>query len=368
MNDHCDLVCLVSNDLTYDQRMKRTCDFLASKGLKVILIGRQLPESSELKKCSYDQYRVNCWINSGPFFYFELIIRLWLKIRKISFSKLLCVDLDTVLISRLLYKENRKYYLDLHEYFEEVPELDGGEYKKFIWRKVGEYCVPHFDKCYTVNKSLSEIFSKKYKSQFEYVRNIPDVNESFIKREFKQTLNTAYLGVLNPGRGLENIIEIIGPMNRVNLKIIGDGPLMTKLKLLAANYSNIRFTGKLDLEEIDSELKEVHLGWNLLDPNSKSYYYSLGNKVFDYMLRGMPFVTMNFPEYQALHKNNPCGILINDINSETVRSVINELLDKPEKWHKMHESCLLSCENYNWNKESEKLISIFDCHSSNSPL
>src|SRR5437667_9925928 len=66
----------VTNDLTYDQRMKRICTSLAENGYDVVLVGRKLKQSLPLKKEKYKQNRIRCWFNKGKLFYFEYNLRL----------------------------------------------------------------------------------------------------------------------------------------------------------------------------------------------------------------------------------------------------------------------------------------------------
>ncbi|MCC6724648.1 MAG: glycosyltransferase, partial [Saprospiraceae bacterium] len=43
------IICTVSNDLSYDQRMIRICSTLANAGYEVTLLGRKLPDSIPLE-------------------------------------------------------------------------------------------------------------------------------------------------------------------------------------------------------------------------------------------------------------------------------------------------------------------------------
>jgi len=121
-----DIVCLTSNDLSYDRRMIRICQSLGTAGKRVLLVGRRHHKSLELRDYDFDQYRVKCHFNSGPLFYIELNLRFSRLLRRVSYSHLVLVDLDTV--PTLLGSTKRPdavYHIDYHEYFEEVPELQG---------------------------------------------------------------------------------------------------------------------------------------------------------------------------------------------------------------------------------------------------
>ena len=69
------IVC-VTNDLTTDQRVHKTCMTLQKCGYWVIETGRLLPESLPLER-SYFTLRRKLWFRKGPLFYAEFNIRLF---------------------------------------------------------------------------------------------------------------------------------------------------------------------------------------------------------------------------------------------------------------------------------------------------
>ena len=149
------------------------------------------------------------------FFYFELVVRFYFLVKKIDYVNLICVDVDTAWIIHFLRRNKGRMIIDLHEYFEHVPELKGSFLKKMIWNFLSKYSVPKFDICYTVNKSLSEIFSSKYRVDCQFIHNVPEYILPSNK-EFTTPLQTVYVGVLNPGRGLEELVACISKRNDVS--------------------------------------------------------------------------------------------------------------------------------------------------------
>ncbi len=354
-----DIVCLVSNDITYDRRMIRICSALADAGKKVLLIGRELPDSKALDSYSFDVDRISCKYNRGPLFYAELIRRLKKYLKGVSFSNLVVTDLDTALVARSYKNTDVKVYCDLHEYFEETPELIGKYIKKWIWSQVGQQSNSSIDVMYTVNQSLADIFSVQYNRKVVVIRNLPDPMDQR-SCDISIPLKTVYLGVLNPGRGLESIIRAVANVKEVELTIIGDGPLRLSLELLAKDYRDrIKFTGALQPSAISKELSKHHLGWNVLDNKSKSYYYSLANKFYDYINHGLPVITMDYPEYKKIVNHYNCGILLSDDHVETIADQLVRLKDNTAKIIAMQSNCASVILEHNWSIESKKLLSLF---------
>lgn len=353
-----DIVCLVSNDITYDRRMIRICSALAETGKSVLLIGRQLPSSEPLGKWPFDTDRVVCKYYHGPMFYAELIWRFKKYLQKVDFSNLVVTDLDTIAVARSYKSSKVKVFCDLHEYFEETPELIGKPIKKWMWSKLSRLSISSIDVIYTVNQSLADIFSINYNREVSVIRNLPDPLK-LQGQPASLPLKTVYLGVLNPGRGLEAIIQAIKQREDVMLTIIGDGPLKKDLERLARDSTRISFKGALLPDQLSDELTQHHLGWNVLDDTSKSYYYSLANKFYDYLNHGLPTLTMDFPEYRNVIEAYDCGMLLKDASVAVINdtlSLITADLGQVKRWQS---NCPLVITDHNWSLESKKLLSLF---------
>ena len=353
-----DIVCLVSNDITYDRRMIRVCTAFADAGKKTLLVGRVLPSSQPLDHFPFDVDRVKCRYHKGPLFYAELVRRFKSFLKQISFSNLVVTDLDTILVAKSYNDSDVRVYCDLHEYYEETPELIGKSIKKWVWSKVGQSSVSSIDVMYTVNESLAGIFSKKYNRKVSVIRNLPEQIE-YTTRHISIPLKTVYLGVLNPGRGLEEIIQAIINIKEITLSIIGDGPLKKELEVLASNNPRITLVGTLKPDKLTRELTQHHLGWNVLDNNSQSYYYSLANKFFDYINHGLPVLTMDFPEYRKVIHQYNCGLILEDSKVNTLEKALRRITRDISVITQWQSNCQSVMNDHNWSLESKKLLSLF---------
>ena len=348
---HYDYICLVTNDIEHDRRMIRLCRLLHAKSKRVLLVGRVLPNSNKEFSLEFETKRIQCSFNSGPQFYLEIVWRMRRLLKKMQFSNLICVDLDTSLVA-LFQNERTRKIIDLHEYFEKVPELKNQSLKSWIWKKVGEYMVPKFDQVVTVNESLAKIFTKKYRKEVSFIRNMPD-DIVAISKSLDTSLDTVYLGVLNPGRGLAELVNAFKEFDGATLTIIGDGPLRNELEKSANETTHIKFLGAIPPEQVNEYLSAAHIGWNLLDSFSESYYYSLANKFFDYTNNGLPVATMNFPEYRSLIEKDNTGYLLDNIEPKTIITLLESITSDKKTWLVKHQNCVSLSKDYTWKNESK---------------
>lgn len=356
------IIFTVTNDLSYDQRMQRICSSLARHGFNVILTGRKLKTSLALpKEQPYHFYRIRCVFNKGKFFYAEFNIRLFFYLFFTRFDAACAIDPDTilpVLFSSLVKKKKRLF--DAHEYFTEVPELAGRNVTKKCWEAICGFAIPRMNICYTVNESLADILSGKYQKPFTVIKNVPllDISSEFgfsAKAKF-----ILYQGAVNKGRGIEELLTAIKDIN-IEVVIAGSGDLSGKINEMVIKLGlqeRVKMTGMLNPTELKKITASAWLGYNLLDRESLSYYYSLSNKFFDYIHAGIPSLSNDFPEYKKINDTFEVAVLCGT-NPDSILKSIKWLLDHEDFYNKLKYNCLEAKKVYNWQAEEKKLLELY---------
>jgi glycosyltransferase involved in cell wall biosynthesis len=352
------IFCTVTNDLIQDQRMHRICNSLSNIGYEVILVGRLKKQSKEILDMPFTQRRISCFFERGILFYAEYNIRLLFLLLTRRWDIVYSVDTDTLLAGSMAkILKRRKQIFDAHEYFTEVPELKGKTLVKAFWSFVEGLCIPHTDIRLTVNESLTKIFTHQFKKEFHTIYNVPVSTPTSIRpTDTKKYL--LYQGVLNAGRGLEVLMEAMPKIPDIDLVLAGEGDLSEKLRQMAAESpasDRIIFTGWQTPKALKKLTNGAVLGLNLLDGESKSYYYSLANKFFDYMLAGVPSINMDFPEYRNIISHFEIGILISSFDVNDIATAINRLLSDQTLYLAMQKNCINAKDVYNWKNEEGKL-------------
>ncbi len=359
------IICTVTNDLSYDQRMIRICSTLASEGFKVTLLGRNKNRSIPLKDEVFDQHRFQCIFNKGKWFYLEYNIRLFFWLLFARYDAICSVDLDTIVAGFIASRIRRKILVyDAHELFTELPELIGRDKTKAIWKYVERTVIPKVDAAYTVCNSLKKEFEFRYQVSFDVVRNVPLSNPapSISSLPQEQPIILLYQGVLNVGRGLEELIDVIAARNDYHLWLAGEGDMSAQLreKVLAMQLSDrITFKGYVAPQELKALTLSCHVGVNLLANQGLNYYYSLANKCFDYIQAGKPAIHMRFPEYQDLQEQYETFVLADDLSFNELNRCL-DLIKQPQLYHQMSMRCQEASRILIWENEKKTLIDIYN--------
>lgn len=350
----------VSNDLTQDQRMHRIASSLHTAGYLVTLIGRSKSDSQPLASRPYQQQRLSTIFEQGVLFYLILNLRLFFYLLFVPKGSILyAVDLDTIWPVRWAAAIRRfPFVFDAHELFLDVPELKNRNFKRKIWSWVGQSCVPKAAARFTVGHAVQKALTERYQCEFAVLRNLP--NRKKIEDHKPTQRYLWYQGVLNVGRGLELLIELMPCFPDLQLKIVGRGDIEDQLHHMAnqsAAKDRITFLGWLDEKQMHEYASQAWLGFNLLDGSAESYYLSLANKTFDYIQAGLPTVHMDFPEYRAIVEQYGVGQLLSVLNIEKLRELVTLIDTDTAVYEQMKSSCITAASQLHWQQEEQIMLS-----------
>lgn len=328
----------------------------------MLLIGREKPDSTSLKPQPFHQIRLRCLFHKGKLFYLEYQIRLLVFLLFHEFDIHLAVDLDTLLPNQIAAGiRGRKLVFDAHEYFTEVPELQGRGLSKMIWEWVAKIGIPSADAAYTVGPKLAGLFTSIYRRPFQYILNVPEKKENPVGVTpplYPPII--LYQGALNAGRGLEVLIEAMQDLNAC-LWIAGEGDLSEELRkqvIMMGLESKVQFLGWVHPAELPEITRKAKIGINILEPKGLSYQYSLANKFFDYIHAGLPQLCADFLEYETINKQFEVAVLC-PCELKPVQEGLKRLLVDVDLYKRLQQNCLRAKEQYHLQIQSVVLLAIF---------
>ena len=349
------IIISVSSDLATDQRVQKVAKSCHDRGYDVLLVGRFLKNS---KKTSfpYNYKRFHLCFNHSFLFYAELNIRLFFFLLFSTCDILLSNDTDTLPANYYAAKlRGKKLVFDAHELFPEVPELVNRQFVKKFWENIENHIFPKLKCSYTVCQSIADYYNTKYGMKMTVIKNVPYLHQSMPKPEKKDFKTIIYQGALNKGRGLESVIRAMQTVSDAKLIIIGDGDIRSELEELTVQMSlqgKVQFLGKILPDDLKSFTLNADLGLCLLDNLGLSYYYSLPNRIFDYLHAGIPVLASDFPEIRKIVETYKTGVLVSHHEPEYLSRVINEILQKPFDTSQFSEIAKIFC----WEEEEKILM------------
>lgn len=366
------IIVSVTNDLVTDNRVDKVCKFLVNEGFDVQLIGRRLKNSAELNHRPYSTKRMHLIFTKGALFYAEFNLRLFFYLLFTGATHQLSNDLDTLLANYLAAKiRRRKLIYDTHELYTEVPELVNRPRIKRIWERVEGWIFPKLNQIYTVNNSIADFYSQKYKKNVQVVRNVSPMwkpievpsRKILGLPENKQLLIVQGAGI-NIDRGIEELVEAMPMVNdSCALLIVGSGDVLEILKAKVKKLdieNRVLFFGKRPYAEMMAFTHHADWGLSLDKDTNMNYRFSLPNKIFDYIHASTPIICSDLPEIRKVIDLHQVGVFIPNHDPKVLAEFINNLLANPEQHTTFVANCKIAAPRLCWENEEQVLREIYN--------
>ncbi len=361
----------VTNDLTSEQRVHKVCLFLLKQGFDVTLVGRLRRKNLPLEKKPYHTKRMFLFFETGPLFYAEYNFRLFFYLLFHKADVLVANDLDTLLSNYLASKmKGCKLVHDSHEYFTGVPELEGRNFAKGIWKRIERWIFPKLKSVYTVNGSIANLYNEEYGIEVKVARNFP-----LLDRDRNQHLKSKavlgipenkkiilYQGSINVDRGLLEAVEAMQYVNGAVLLVVGAGDILDQVKIKTQNLNladKIIFKKRVPFEELKNYTSHADMGISLDKDTNINYRFSLPNKIFDFIHAGVPVLASDLVEIRKIFSRYPVGELIESHDPKHIAEKMNRMLADPARQKIWRANCLEASKELCWENEEKVLLSIY---------
>lgn len=289
-------------------------------------------------------------------------------------------DPELLLISWLLKLFSRSEIIyDVHENIKK--DILGKVWLPLYSRKIIAFLFVLIEKLalkfidYIIIAEDSYVENYKNRNNVVPVRNYPIIglrNKNITIKKIKDDpqLNILYVGGVTKIRGAIELIKslnflLLAGYKNIKLKLIGPISINFKNELfeLINKYklnSYVSIPGVISHEKVYDELERAHIGLSILHPDP-NFVESIPTKLYEYMSVGIPVIASNFTLWKKIIDMHKCGICVNPLNPKDIAEAIISIIDNPIISMKMGTNGIAPVEDfYNWEKESLKLINIYD--------
>ncbi len=363
------IVC-VTNDLTTDQRVRKTCMALMNRGFEVTETGRLLPDSLAFTP-PYSIRRPKLFFTHGAAFYAEYNIQLFFYLLFSRVDLIFSNDLDTLPAAFLASKIRKKTIIyDTHEYFTEMPELVNRRRTQSVWKFFERIIFPKLSHIITVNQSIADLYTNEYKKKIHIIRNIP-VNfpseETKTREELGLPTNKKILILqgsgINIDRGAEEAVFAMQYLDHAVLLIVGSGDVIPKLKEIVREKDlseKVIFKSKMPSSELRQHTRNADLGLALDKDTNLNYRFSLPNKLFDYIHSGVPVLASDLPEIKKMIDKYQVGYFIPNHTPATIATKIKQIFENANEYERKKINTAIACAELNWEIEEKVLLEVID--------
>jgi glycosyltransferase involved in cell wall biosynthesis len=365
-----DVAFSVTNCVCNDQRVQKIARVVNNLDCRITIVGRKTRNCKELGIEPFKILRFNMIFRKGFLFYKFFNLRLLIYLVFHKYDILVANDLDTLLPNYIVSKlRNIPLVYDSHEYFTGVPEIQNRPFVKWVWTKIENFIFPDLNFVMTVSNSIASQYEKEYLIRPLVIMNAgvrTDEIYPYTREEIGLPADDLILIIhgtgINIDRGVEDLVEAISLLEGVTLLIVGSGDILPKLKLqvqeLKIGYK-VKFIPVVPWQDLNKYIKMADIGMSLDKDNSLNYRFSLPNKLFDYISAGIPVIAGNLPEPSKIIREFNCGVIIEKITPESIKSAIIDLKKHPDKLGALTKNARSASFILNWENEEKKVVSFY---------
>lgn len=377
---------IADSGIAFDARVQRIVKSFAARGFQVDLFAPNYKTPStpifDHQNIQVISYALNnSWINNNLLFWkkYESSVGAVLS-TKINYDfiyindypLLKCgVELKNQLQTKLIYDTHEIYVETINQFFPTtgIKGIYGKALialNKWLHKRRESRSIKQVDFMVTVCDSFRDFFKKRYDVDAIVLKNcpldLPEITQQNLLREALDIPETdnilLYQGAFNYSRGLEKLILSAQHLSsNIQLVLMGDGPLMGKLKSLAAGQKNVKFHPKVPFADLIHYSASADMGILLIEAKNRSKELTLPNKVFEYMAAEIPFITNKLPEASSIVEQHNCGYIIDDSSPEAIAAAVNNIFAEDFS-HKGHLGRKAIENHYLWDMDFDGMMKI----------
>lgn len=263
-----------------------------------------------------------------------------------------------------------KIFYDCREIY---PELNGIQNKKWIKgliKAVEGFCARKVDIIFTTGEMDSDYIQDLYKIERPLLlRNLPILKKDIKKIDLRTRYNIStgksillYQGIIMPGRGIEAVFSMLSEWEDCVFLILGWGRYQDYYEKLAEKMgvkNRVIFAGKISQKKLLEYTAGCDVGLCLIEDTSISYHYAFPNKLFEYIMAGIPVIVSDLPQMKIIIKEFGIGDVLSKNNSNELLIVIKKWRTDSVLYDRLKENCRKASKMLNWEKEFKKIYKYF---------
>lgn len=279
-----------------------------------------------------------------------------------------CNDLGALPVAvliKLLFHKTAKIVYDAHEYETELVGLSG--LKKRLLRWLEARLLKHVDKVITVSDSIANEYVRLYGvDKPNIVLNCLPYQEVQKQDRFREIFGIGqdqtiflYQGGLSSGRGIELLLQAFSQLISKKSVIIfmGYGPLEQNIKVYAEKYQNIYFHHAVSQDILIDYTASADYGVLFYENSCLNHYYCSPNKMFEYIMAGIPVLSANLFEMKRLVEEYQIGIVANENTLQGLQWAVEQAhhLNYQELIDNVHAARRI----FNWEEQEKVLLKVY---------
>lgn len=299
-------------------------------------------------------------------FYLKFSIKLLKELLQTHADLYIAEDFYTLPLVTIIGKIRKsKVYYNSRELYAFLGGLRNRPILQRLVKAIEQYFIKKVDLVLTTGEMDSAFLEKFYGiNNTLVIRNIPLLQKPSRRIDFREEYGIPadkiillYQGVLLEGRGIPLIMRAMRQVENSVLLILGDGEQKHNFQKLATELGvndRIIFAGTIQQSELINYTSGADIGLSLIENISISYYHALPNKLFEYIMAGLPVLSSDLPQMKKIIDDYNVGETVDILNENNIVDVLKKWESNPGIINIYKINCIKAAADLNWQSEYEK--------------
>jgi glycosyltransferase involved in cell wall biosynthesis len=363
-----EVVMLLSNPATSDQRPLREAHALAQSGITVTILawdreGETKGDTRFSDGLIVKRMRVRAGHGTPMYTVPKLFVfYVWCLAHLIGqkMNAIHCHDVDTLPVgftAHVLKLRRVKLVYDMHDlpevFLHFFPLVSVTQKITFV------FCRRFVDMAVIVaDSSIAYLTQRGFaKSKMTVVTNTPSVREARFRVRRSRELRIFYYGWLGEERGVGTLLRAAQTLPNVILTLAGRGNLEGQIRKLQEDFQNIKYVGWLDTKQIDLEARNSDLLPTLYEPRNMNAKLAIPGKLMTSMSLAMPALVPAGSFQATVVSRFSCGLVVDVKNSSEVLEAIGRLANDNDLYNKLGKEGYDAFQtNFSWEVMASRLV------------
>lgn len=163
-----------------------------------------------------------------------------------------------------------------------------------------------------------------------------------------------YQGVIVRGRGVEPVFQLLQSAAMFDFVLLGGGEDMRYYQNLAAEMGiadRVHFAGKIPQKDLMKYTAGADIGVCLIEDVSLNNQYALPNKLFEYIMAGIPVIASGLPQIKQVVERYHVGVVAADLSAAFLKRILDVWRRDPALLKRFSQHCLQAAEELNWEHD-----------------
>lgn len=241
---------------------------------------------------------------------------------------------------------------------------------RHFWQTLERYFIRRSNAVFTVSDSIADHIATSYGiTRPTVVHNVPpfqSISPSTFLRDSTgisyQKVVLLHQGQIQKDRGCTLLADAMRDVQRAELVFLGVGPLKKAVQHQVTQSGlddRVRFLDPVPPDALLPVTASADIGITLLEDTCLNHRFALPNKLFEYLMAGLPILASDLPEIRGVVKGFDVGCTVDPNNRTALVDTLQHMVDAADARNTWSANSSQVFETFSWEKASQRFKDIY---------